>query len=49
MVENETVLKVKWLKFDNGWEYKDEKLKKFCVANGIKLEKTIPRHLDIIT
>ena len=43
MVENETGLKVKRLKSDNGGEYKDERLKEFCVGNGIKLEKTVPK------
>ena len=43
MVENKTGLKVKRLKSDNGGEYRDEKLKEFCAANGIKLEKTVPK------
>ena len=43
MAENETGLKVKRLKSDNRGEYRDEKLKEFCVANGIKLEKTVPK------
>ena len=43
MVENKTGLKVKHLKFNNGGRYGDENLKDFCVANGIKLEKTIPK------
>ena len=45
MVENETGLKVKQLKFDNGREYKHEKLKEFCAANGIKLKKLFRRLL----
>ena len=45
MVENETGLKVKRLKFENGREYKHEKLKEFCAANGIKLKKLFLRLL----
>ena len=43
MVENKTGLKVKPLKFNNGGGYGDKNRKDFCVANGIKLEKTIPK------
>ena len=42
-VENKMGLKVKHLKFNNRRGYGDENLKEFCVANGIKLEKTVPR------
>ena len=45
MVENEMGLKVKRLKFDNGREYKHEKLKEFCTTNGIKLKKLFRRLL----
>ena len=45
MVENETDLKVKHLKFDNGKEYKHKKLKEFCATNGIKLKKLFRRLL----
>ena len=45
MIENERGLKVKRLKFDNGGEYKQEKLKEFCAANGIKLKKLFQRLL----
>ena len=45
MVENERGLKVKRLKFDNGGEYKQEKLKEFCATNGIKLKKLFQRLL----
>ena len=43
MVENEINLKVKCLQSDNGGEYEDAEFKKYCVENGIKMEKTIPR------
>ena len=42
MVENETNLKVKCLRSDNGGEYIDNAFKKYCADNGIKMEKTIP-------
>ena len=42
MVENETNLKVKCLRSDNGGEYEDDEFKKYCAQNGIKMEKTIP-------
>lgn len=42
-IENEIGLKVKHLKFDNGEENTDEKLKEFFVANRIKLEKNVPK------
>ena len=41
--KSKTGLKVKHLKFNNGGRYGDENLNEFCVANGIKLEKTIPK------
>ena len=34
---------MKHLKFDNGEENTDEKLKEFFVANRIKLEKNVPK------
>jgi len=40
-VKNETWLKVKYLRLDNGGEYGDHRFKEFCV-NRIKMEKTIP-------
>ena len=42
MVENETGLKVKKLRSNNGGEYEDGGFKKFCYENGIRLEKTLP-------
>ncbi len=42
MVETETGQKLKCLRSDNGGEYIDGGFKKFCVANGIRMEKTIP-------
>ena len=43
MVETETDLKLKCLRSNNGGEYIDGGFKEFCVANGIKMEKTTPR------
>ena len=31
------------MKFDNGVEYIDRGFKEYCAANGIRMEKTIPR------
>ncbi len=42
MVENETGLKIKKLRSDNGGEYEDNEFKKFCYQSGIKLIKTVP-------
>lgn len=43
MVENETGLRIKKLRSDNGGEYEDMAFKKCCYCNGIKLERTLPR------
>ena len=43
MVETETSLKVKCLRSDNGGEYIDGGFNKYCAAQGIRMEKTIPR------
>ena len=42
MVEIETGLKVKCLRSDNGGEYIDGGFSEYCVAQGIRIEKTIP-------
>ncbi|KAE8695859.1 U-box domain-containing protein 31 [Hibiscus syriacus] len=42
MVENETGLKVKRLRSDNGGEYRDSRFRDFCANNGIKMETTVP-------
>ena len=42
MVETETSLKVKCLRLDNGGEYIDKGFNEYCVAQGIRMEKTIP-------
>ncbi|KAL5770994.1 hypothetical protein ACOSP7_015148 [Xanthoceras sorbifolium] len=42
MVENETGLKIKRLRSDNGGEYRDSRFREFCVNSGIKMEKTVP-------
>lgn len=42
LVENETGLKVKCLRSDNGGEYTDSGFKEYCAVNGIKMERTIP-------
>ena len=41
MVETETGLKVKCLRSDNGGEYIDGGFSEYCVAHGIRMEKTI--------
>ncbi|PKI50104.1 hypothetical protein CRG98_029500 [Punica granatum] len=41
LVENETGLKVKCLRFDDGGEYEINEFKEYCVVNGIRMEKTI--------
>ena len=43
MVKTETCLKVKCLRSDNGKEYIDGGFSEYCVAHGIRMEKTIPR------
>lgn len=43
LVENETNLKVKCLRSDNGGEYIDADFREYCAVNGIKMVKTIPR------
>ena len=43
MVETETDLKLKCLRSDNGGEYINGGFREFCAANGIRMEKTIPR------
>ena len=43
MVETETGLRLKCLRSDNGGEYIDRGFKEYCAANGIRMEKTIPR------
>ena len=42
MVENETGLKIKRVRSDNGGEYRDNKFREFCANNRIKMEKTVP-------
>ena len=43
MVEIETCLKVKCLRSNNGGEYIDRGCSEYCAAQGIRIEKTIPR------
>ena len=43
MVETETSLKVKCSRSDNEGEYIDGGVSEYCAAQGIRLEKTIPR------
>jgi len=40
-VENQTGLKVKSLKSDNGGEYDSQEFKDFCSEHGIRMIKTI--------
>nr|KYP40338.1 Retrovirus-related Pol polyprotein from transposon TNT 1-94 [Cajanus cajan] len=42
MVENETGLKIKKLRTDNGGEYEDTRFKRFCYEHGIRMERTVP-------
>ena len=42
MVETKIGLKVKCLWSDNEGEYIDGGFSKYCVAHGIRMEKTIP-------
>ena len=39
MVENETSLKIKRVRSDNGGECRDNRFREFCANNGIKMEK----------
>ena len=43
MIETETGLKVQCLRSDNGGEYIDGGFSEYCVAQGIRMEKTILR------
>ena len=42
MAENETELKIKKFRTDNGGEYEDTRFKKFCYEHGIRMERTVP-------
>ncbi|KAE8664296.1 hypothetical protein F3Y22_tig00112801pilonHSYRG00056 [Hibiscus syriacus] len=46
MMENETGLKVKRLRSDNGGEYKNSRFRDFYKNNGIKMETIIPMTLQ---
>ncbi|PKI57116.1 hypothetical protein CRG98_022510 [Punica granatum] len=41
LVENETGLKVKCLRSDNGGDYELDEFKEYCAVNGIHMEKTV--------
>ena len=41
-IENQTGLKIKCLRFDNGGEYDKLEFKAFYAAEGIRLTRTIP-------
>ena len=43
MVKTETGLKVKCLRSDNGGEYINGRFSEYCVAQGIRMEKIIPK------
>ena len=43
MIEIETGLKLKYLTSDNGREYIDEGFNEYYAAQGIRMEKKIPR------
>ena len=40
-IENQTSLKIKCLRYDNGREYNKSKFKAFCAAKGIRLMRTV--------
>ena len=45
--KNETGVKIKKLRSDNGGEYEDTTFKTFCYEHGIKMERTVlgtPQH-----
>ncbi|CAA0826989.1 Unknown protein, partial [Striga hermonthica] len=42
MVENETGLKIKKLRSNNGGEYVTTRFKKFCYEHEIRMERTVP-------
>uniref|UniRef100_A0A803Q806 Integrase catalytic domain-containing protein n=1 Tax=Cannabis sativa TaxID=3483 RepID=A0A803Q806_CANSA len=42
MVENETGLKIKKFRTDNGGEYEENTFKKFCYEHRIRMERTVP-------
>ncbi|GJS65089.1 putative RNA-directed DNA polymerase [Tanacetum coccineum] len=42
-VENETNLRVKCLKSDNGGEYSSREFIEYCAENGIRMLKTVPK------
>ncbi|CAA0805819.1 Uncharacterized mitochondrial protein AtMg00300 [Striga hermonthica] len=46
LVEKETGLEVKCLKSDNGSEYNSEAIKEYCADHGIRIQKTVPGHLN---
>ncbi|KAE8718794.1 cytochrome P450 71A9-like [Hibiscus syriacus] len=46
IVENETGLKVKRLRSDNGGEYRNRRFREFYANNGIKMETTVPMTLQ---
>jgi Integrase core domain/GAG-pre-integrase domain len=43
LVENETGLKLKCLRSDNGGEYCSKEFDEYCAVNGIRREKIVPR------
>ncbi|KAH9291072.1 hypothetical protein KI387_044643, partial [Taxus chinensis] len=42
LVENETGLKLKCLRSDNGGEYCSNEFNDYCSKNGIRRQKTVP-------
>ena len=43
MVETETSLEVKYLRSNNKGEYIEKGFSEYCIAQGIRMEKTIPK------
>ena len=45
-VENQTGLRVKSLRIDNGAEYDSQEFKEFCAKKGIRMIRTVPGRLE---
>ena len=44
IVENETNLKIKYFRSDNGREDSSKEFVDYCVENGIRMAKTVPKN-----
>ena len=43
-MENETNLKIKCFRSDNGGEYSSNEFVNYCAENGIRMMKTVPEN-----